>query len=173
MAPQTPHARLTRLLLLETRGLGGGYPTAKCPLSNPKVCSANRRPKRQCSREVATTFAQRAAAPAAPAAPGLENALAPREEALRGTTGRSPALRAPTPRPQPLPRRGGPPHATRRRLPAPPPRPATHARVAAASCSWSAPRLPAHTPRAAPPGRGLGTSSGGGRGSTGAPPSTS
>lgn len=95
------------------------------------------RPKRQCSQEVVTVFSvsRREPQPQPPESWKTSSALGRRRS--RGTTGRGSAPL--TRRPQPLPERGGPPHATGRRLPAPPPRPAAHARVATASCSSSAP----------------------------------
>lgn len=95
------------------------------------------RPKRQCSQEVVTVFSvsRREPQPQPPESWKTSSPLGRRRS--RGTTGRGSAPL--TRRPQPLPERGGPPHATGRRLPAPPPRPAAHARVAPASCSSSAP----------------------------------
>ena len=99
----------------------------------------NLRPKRQCSREAVSRFQRFAPGTAAPASRGVGGPLAPGRRRPGETTGRGSAPL--TPLLQPLPEPGGQPHAPGRRLPEPPPRPAAHARVAAASCSSSAPPL--------------------------------
>lgn len=122
------------------------------PLSNPKLCSMNLRPKRRCSREAVSRFQRFAPGTAAPASRGVGGPLAPGRRRPGGTTGRGSAPL--TPLLQPLPEPGGPPHEPGRRLPEPPPQQPHTPAWPPLPARRQRPRSPARTPSATPPGRG-------------------
>lgn len=168
MAPRTPHTGSAQLLLRYTWGRGRGSP--RIPPSHPKVCSLNRRPQTMLPRSCSEVEVFRAEH-GSPSRPEGGNRARPAGGGVRRNNRPEPA--PPARRRQPLPERGGPPHATyaaspRLRLgqpltPAWRPLPAPGLR----------PRRPERSPSLAPPRRGPCSGGEGGGTRPGAPPTTS